>query len=80
MILLQDFTLEELTEYLTANYNVKPFVAKQVYGWLTKSVDFDGMTNISKDLRESLKRKCVAVSCKIIKTLSSADGTQKFLF
>ncbi len=38
------------------------------------------MTNISKDLRESLKRKCVAVSCKIIKTLSSADGTQKFLF
>ncbi len=80
MILLQDFTLEELTEYLTANYNVKPFVAKQVFGWLTKSVDFDGMTNISKDLRESLKRKCVAVSCKIIKTLSSADGTQKFLF
>lgn len=80
MILLQDFTLEELTEYLTANYNVKPFVAKQVYGWLTKSVDFDGMTNISKDLRECLKRKCVAVSCKIIKTLSSADGTQKFLF
>lgn len=80
MILLQDFTLEELTEYLTANYNVKPFVAKQVFGWLTKSVDFDGMTNISKDLRECLKRKCVAVSCKIIKTLSSADGTQKFLF
>ena len=29
MILLQDYNLQELTEFLTANYNVKPFVAKQ---------------------------------------------------
>ena len=81
MILLQDMTLPEFTDYLTANYNVKPFVAKQVFEWLTKSVDFDGMTNIAKNLREQLKQNCVAVSAKIVQTLTSnIDGTQKFLF
>lgn len=81
MVLLQDFSLAELTEYLTANYDVKPYVAKQIFQWLTKSVDFDGMTNISKVLREQLKQNCVAVACKIVQTLTSQiDGTQKFLF
>lgn len=81
MVLLQDFSLPQLTDYLTVNYNVKPFVAKQIYQWLTKSVDFDGMTNIAKDLREKLKQNCIAVSCKIVQTLTSdIDGTQKFLY
>ena len=81
MILLQDMSLPELTEYLTANYNVKPFVAKQIFEWLTKSVDFGGMTNVAKSLREQLKQDCVAVSAKIVQTLTSEiDGTQKFLF
>ena len=81
MILLQDMSLQELTEYLTANYNVKPFVAKQVFEWLTKSVDFDGMTNVAKSLREQLKQNCIAVSAKIVQTFTSQiDGTQKFLF
>ena len=81
MTILQDFTLPELTDFLTANYSVKPFVAKQVFGWLNKSVDFDGMTDLSKQLRERLKTDCVAVAARIVKTLtSSIDGTQKFLF
>lgn len=80
MTILQDFTLSELTNYLTANYSVKPFVAKQVFGWLVKSVDFDDMTNVSKSLRADLKQSSVAVAAKIIQTLTSADGTQKFLF
>lgn len=81
MILLQDYNLQEFTDYLTANYNVKPFVANQIFGWLNKSVDFDGMTNVSKALREQLKQNCVAVSAKIVQTLTSKiDGTQKFLF
>lgn len=81
MVILQDYNLTELTDFLTANYNVKPFVAKQIYGWLNKSVDFDGMTNISKSLREMLKIDCVAVASRIVQTLTSnIDGTQKFLF
>ncbi len=80
MTILQDFTLPELTEYLTANYSVKPYVAKQIFGWLNKSVDFDGMTNISKPLRQQLAENAVAVAARIVQTRVSADGTQKFLF
>lgn len=78
--ILNDFSLEELTQYVTSQFGVKPFVAKQIFGWLTKCVDFDSMTNISKDLRQKLSENCVAVSAKIIKTLTASDGTQKFLF
>ncbi len=81
MIILQDYNLTELTNYLTDNFAVKPFVAKQIFSWLNKDVDFDGMTNIGKQLRNQLQQSCVARSCKIIKTLTSQiDGTQKFLF
>ena len=81
MVLLQDLTLPELKQYLTENYEAKPFVAKQIHEWLTKSVDFDGMSNVPKALREQLKQNSVAVSCRIVKTLTSElDGTQKFLF
>lgn len=81
MVLLQDFTIEELSAYLTGNFNVKPYVAKQIYSWLNKSVDFDDMTDVSKTLRAQLKEHCFAKGCEIIQTLSSRlDGTQKFLF
>ena len=81
MVLLQDFSQSELVEYMTANYSVKPFVGKQIFGWLVRNADFDQMTNVSKNLREQLKQNCVAVSAHIVKTLtSSIDGTQKFLF
>ena len=77
---LHDFSLSELTEFVTTGFDVKPFVAKQIFGWLTKGADFHQMTNVSKPLREKLAQSCVAVSAKIIKTLTSVDGTQKFLF
>ncbi len=81
MILLQDMSQTELSDFLTAEFNVKPFVAKQIFDWLLKGADFDSMTNISKSLREQLKHDCVAVSAKIVRTLTSQiDGTQKFLF
>ncbi len=81
MILLQDFTQAELTDYVTTNYSVKPFVGKQIFEWLTRNADFDEMTNISKSLRERMKQDCIATSTHIIKTLTSnIDGTQKFLF
>lgn len=80
--ILNDFSITELTEFVTANFDAKPFVSEQIYSWLMRGVDFDGMTNVSKDLRRKLQDfGCVAVSAKIVKTLTSAeDGTQKFLF
>ena len=81
MVILQDYNLTELTEFLTSNYGVKPFVARQIFQWLNRSVDFDGMTNLSKTLREQLKTDCVAVASRIVQTLTSEqEGTQKFLF
>lgn len=80
MVILQDFSLNELIDFVTANYQVKPFVAKQIFQWLVKSADFDEMTNIPKLLREKLQADCIAVAAKIIQTRTSADGTQKFLF
>lgn len=80
MILLQDLTKTELTAYLTDGFKVKPYVADQIFQWLQKNAEFDGMTNISKQLREELKVSCEAVAVRIIETRKSADGTQKFLF
>lgn len=79
--ILNDFTLDELTLFVQENFAVRPFVAKQLHSWLTKGADFDEMTNLSKAFRQQLVDfGCVAVSAKIIKTLTSTDGTQKFLF
>ncbi len=78
--ILADLDKNELTQYLTENFGVKNYVASQVFGWIVKGADFDAMTNVSKELRELLKEKCVAVAAEIIKIAVSADGTQKFLF
>ncbi len=80
--ILNDFSKIELAQFVVENFNVKPFVANQLYSWLMKGADFDQMTNLSKAFRSQLKDfGCVAVSARIIKTLSSSiDGTQKFLF
>lgn len=80
MIILQDFNLAELTQYLT-EYGCQKFVGSQIYGWLSKGADFDQMTNVNKALREKLKENCIAQSVKIIHTATSKkDGTEKMLF
>ena len=80
MVLLQDFTQQELVDFVTANYSVKPFVGKQIFGWLTRNAEFDQMTNIPKALRQRLAEDCVASSVHSVKTLvSTIDGTHKFL-
>lgn len=79
--ILNDFTYEELTQFVAENFSVRPFVAGQLYSWLMKGADFHQMTNLSKTFRQQLVDfGCVALSAKIIKTLTSSDGTQKFLF
>ena len=58
------------------------FRAKQIYEWLSKGVDsFDEMTNLSKDLRNTLSEKYILTSAKIERKLvSQIDGTVKYLF
>ena len=56
---LKSATLEELQTFF-AQIGQKPFRAKQVYEWMHKkqAVSIDEMTNLSKELREQLKREC----------------------
>lgn len=58
----------------------KSFRAKQIFTALHKGLDFSEMTEIAKPFREKLAESFYAQGAKIIKTLKSTDGTEKFLF
>ncbi len=81
MIILQDFTKDELVSFITSTYSKPRFVAEQIFSWLNKGAEFDEMTNVSAEFRQILKTDCVAQSVKIEKCLESKiDGTKKFLY
>lgn len=74
--------LEELAAWLTEN-GYQPFHAKQIYKWVyEKSVlDWDGMTNLSKDLREKLAAHFRMPTLELVKVTPSTDNeTYKFLW
>ncbi|MBR5012101.1 MAG: radical SAM protein, partial [Clostridia bacterium] len=80
MVDIGSMTLSELEEYIVSAGESR-FRAKQIYGWLVKGVDFDGMSNISKTLREKLVAECYSGIPKIEqKLVSKVDGTVKYLF
>lgn len=65
-----------------AQMNEKPFRAGQVYQWLHQQlvVDFDQMTNLSKELRERLKERYAIQTATVLQVQESKlDGTKKFL-
>lgn len=59
----------------------KSFRASQVMKWIHQVgvSDFSDMTNLSKDLRESLSEQCEISVPEIISDLLSEDGTRKWL-
>jgi 23S rRNA (adenine2503-C2)-methyltransferase len=59
----------------------KPFHATQLIAWIHQHgvTDFDVMTNLSKPLRERLKRETVIQPPKVISENLSPDGTRKWL-
>ncbi|NPA72229.1 MAG: 23S rRNA (adenine(2503)-C(2))-methyltransferase RlmN [Gammaproteobacteria bacterium] len=59
----------------------KPFRATQVMKWIHQFgvADFDEMTNLSKALREKLKRVAHVRTPKIVEEQRSTDGTIKWL-
>ncbi len=77
---IYNLTLKELEEYFIS-INEKPFRAVQVYEGLYKKryTSFDEMTNISKELRETLKKD---FSINKIKILIKQEGDKviKYLF
>ena len=73
-------TREEITEWVREK-GMPAFRGKQIFQWIHRGVDFDGMSNLPKDLREKLKETAVAqpVSIRMHRT-SRLDGTIKFLY
>lgn len=57
------------------------FRGKQIFKWIHQGADFDGMTNLPKDLRTRLQATAIAQPVEIIEMRqSSLDDTVKFLF
>jgi 23S rRNA (adenine2503-C2)-methyltransferase len=78
---IRTLTKEQLIAQLET-LGEKPFRAKQIYEWLWKksAVDFDEMTNLSKDLREKLKSHFIIHTITAYKVQKSNDGTIKSAF
>ena len=81
MKILHDFSLTELkAELETITEKMPRFRATQIFDWLTSYSDFDEMSNVPSDLRETLKQNYTAQPVKIETELISKDGTRKYLF
>jgi 23S rRNA (adenine2503-C2)-methyltransferase len=78
---IRTFSLQDIEEYFE-NIGEKKFRAKQVYEWLwLKPVQsFEGMTNISKELREKLNAEFTLPGLTVDTVQHSADGTIKSRF
>ena len=58
----------------------RPFRAEQIYQWMTRrlAAGFDEMTNLSKELRESLERIALIVDPEVVEVRRGPDGTAKY--
>ena len=78
MKILLDYSEDEIKQVLV-DLGMKKFRAKQVYEWLTSYVDFDEMSNISKEDREILKQNFLAKPVEIYDVKKGSEGTLKWL-
>ena len=76
---LLSLSLAELENYIVSIGEPK-FRAKQIFGWLMKGRNLDGMNNVPRALTEKLKGDAFVSSVKLEEKRVSSDGTQKFLF
>jgi 23S rRNA (adenine2503-C2)-methyltransferase len=79
---IKSMNLAELTAYI-AGLGEKPFRARQIYEWIHKKQveSFDEMTNLSKQLRETLGSQAFLTSLHTEAVqVSKIDGTRKYLF
>ncbi|MBQ8551492.1 MAG: 23S rRNA (adenine(2503)-C(2))-methyltransferase RlmN [Clostridia bacterium] len=77
---LLSMNIPELEEFLITLGEPK-YRAKQIFAWMHRGVGIDGMTDISKKLREKLHETAVVDLPTIEeKLVSKLDGTVKYLF
>lgn len=73
---------ESRLKALLGEWNEKPYRARQLFTWIYHHgiMDFDAMTNLSKETRDRLKRHFHVGFPQISGKTVSADGTIKYLF
>ncbi len=79
---IRNLTWEQMQDWVK-EMGEKPFRAKQLYEWIHKklALDFDEMTNLSREFREKCKENAYLNSVAIEeKQVSKIDGTSKYLF
>ena len=77
---LLSMNIPELEEFLSTLGEPK-YRAKQIFTWMHRGVGIDGMTDISKKLREKLSETAfVDIPSVEEKLVSKLDGTVKYLF
>ena len=77
---LTGMTREEITAWMKEQ-GYPSFRGKQVFEWIHRGADFDGMTNLPASMRESLKATAVAQPVSIrLSRKSALDGTEKVLY
>ena len=80
---IKSMNMAQLESFVVEVLGDKKFRAKQIYDWLHVKLvsDFDEMTNLSKNLRENLKKYADLAPITIAQCLiSKIDGTRKYLF
>ena len=77
---IKSLTLPELQQAL-GELGCPKFRAGQVFRWLSRGVaDFSQMSDLSKDLRESLSQRYQIRGAQAARKQVSKDGTVKYLF
>ena len=77
--IIQDLNYEQLRG-LVSSLNQPEFRAKQLYVGLMQGKKISGITVLPSSFKEELLNEFEDEPVKIIKTLTSSDGTAKFLF
>ncbi len=77
--IIQDYNLKELEE-LVAEMGEKPFRAKQLYDGIMRGHNISDIPALPKAFSEKLEEQFEDCPLEIVKTLTSSDGTEKYLF
>ena len=79
---LLNFDREGLQDELVQNFGLESFRARQIISWLYKRrlTDIEQMTDISKQVRETLLQNFSISRPKPVQVQKSKDGTRKYLF
>jgi 23S rRNA (adenine2503-C2)-methyltransferase len=80
-IALSGLTLKEIEEFVQS-LGLPKFRARQIHTWIyvKYASTFDEMTDLSKDIRETLKAKATVSALELAHLQVSNDGTRKYLY